>query len=479
MRSHGAGRRRRDPRRRRATRCRGRRRRGHGEHEDGGLADRAGRRPRARGARRAPTSQVTAGRPLVADRAARRTRPPPPRRARGAASRPTRAPTAHERLDAGRSLGYDVARRRSAPLADALLAAPPDRAREHAAARDLRRRARAQPPAPRARRRGPAPAARRSTCTRSCARSTPRPRACPTRFVALLERALAHFGISGLERTARARGRRLPAVPLPAARAAAARDAVRALLRAGSERGASADGDAAARRARPPRGRARRAASRRWPSWRASCAGAAATAPRGRGRARADLRRDARSTWRRCRRTRAARTASAHLQALVDCPQPLARLLDASGRRRLPARGDDAALLPDPPARGRRASGWSTASPFVLAAYEHDGRRHHVAADASPSPTRLPAALRALAAHARDAARGRAAARRPLRARAAPADVDGRSWPTPSCRRAVDAASRCRRARRRARSTASTCDLRPRRRTASSPRTATCAGCTR
>ena len=36
---------------------------------------------------------------------------------------------------------------------------------------------------------------------RSCARSTPRRRACRTRFVAGLERALAHYGVSGLERT--------------------------------------------------------------------------------------------------------------------------------------------------------------------------------------------------------------------------------------------------------------------------------------
>ena len=42
---------------------------------------------------------------------------------------------------------------------------------------------------------------RRSTCTRSCAASTPRPSDCPSASSSLLGRALAHYGVEGLDRT--------------------------------------------------------------------------------------------------------------------------------------------------------------------------------------------------------------------------------------------------------------------------------------
>ena len=97
----------------------------------------------------------------------------------------------------------------------------------------------------------------------------------PERFVASLERALAHYGIGGLERTPALEEAVSPPVPVPAARRRGARlgagdphAQARARLAAATTRCAACS---IAWRARSAR------ASRRWPSWCASCAGAAAT----------------------------------------------------------------------------------------------------------------------------------------------------------------------------------------------------------
>ena len=110
----------------------------------------------------------------------------------------------------------------------------------------------------------------------------------PDRFVAALERALAHYGVEGLERTAGAGGRVLPAVRQPAARAPAARRAVQAVLARHLERRATTartgPTTATARCSTGSRTRSPRA-SPRWPSWRASCAGRRSTARSSRRRA--------------------------------------------------------------------------------------------------------------------------------------------------------------------------------------------------
>ena len=101
----------------------------------------------------------------------------------------------------------------------------------------------------------------------------------PDRYVVHLSRALAHYGIEGLERTAALEDAAYRLF-LSQQRAATAREAVRAVLARHLERGDALEGErrASARCSTAWRPRSRRA-SRRWPSSPARCAGAAATSP--------------------------------------------------------------------------------------------------------------------------------------------------------------------------------------------------------
>jgi acetyl-CoA carboxylase carboxyltransferase component len=219
----------------------------------------------------------------------------------------------------------------------------------------------------------------------------------PDRFVAHLERALGHFGVTGLERTAALEDAAYRLF-LAQQRAPSARDAVRALLVRRLERAEPLEGEAAD---------AFRGVLDRLE---------AALAPR--EPALAELARELR--WRCCDRpaVEAAREETyalmrvhlaaladrperadrgGHLQALVDCPQPLARLL---------TQGTDDFLLEAMTRRYYRIRALEGLErreiegvPFLLTAYEHEGTRHHVAA-AFAEPDRLPAALAALASHA-------------------------------------------------------------------------------
>ena len=115
-----------------------------------------------------------------------------------------------------------------------------------------------------------------------------------------------------------------------------------------------------------------------------------------------------------------------HLQALVDCAQPLARLLTEGM--------DDVMLeaLTRRYYRIRRLEGLERRTlddiPFLLSSYEHKGARHHIAA-AIADPDRLPAVLDAVAEHARSS---------PTASRCSPTSTACRptptSWPRPSCR---------------------------------------------
>jgi acetyl-CoA carboxylase carboxyltransferase component/biotin carboxyl carrier protein len=220
----------------------------------------------------------------------------------------------------------------------------------------------------------------------------------PDRFVANLERALGHYGVVGLERT--------PALEqacyrlfLSQQRAATTRAAIRAILvrRLDRARESSAVGEGL-------RGVLDRLE--------------AALAPR--EPALAELARELR--WRSCEEpvVEAAREetyavmeqhlaalaeepecedSEARMAALVDCAQPLAPLLGRIG---------DAGPLVEAMTRRyyriRRLEGIEQGLrdgvPFVLASYEEGGVRHHVAATLGERSD-LPAALRALAAHAR------------------------------------------------------------------------------
>ena len=196
-----------------------------------------------------------------------------------------------------------------------------------------------------------------------------------------------------------ARGRGLPPVPGPAARGHRAR------RRARAARAPARAGRGAERRTPPTRSAACSTASRprspraspRWPSWRASCAGARSTARPSRPRARRPTPRCARTSPRWPSGPDDG-DREAHLQALVDCPQPLARLL---------TQGTDDFLLEALTRRYYRIRALEGLErrvvdgvAFLLTSYEHEGRRHHVAATFA-EPERLPAALAALASYAR------------------------------------------------------------------------------
>ena len=113
-----------------------------------------------------------------------------------------------------------------------------------------------------------------------------------------------------------------------------------------------------------------------------------------------------------------------HIAALVDCPQPLAPLLSRLA-------GDAGALVEAMtrryyrirPLEGTREQ-LLDGVPFVLSTYEREGRRHHVAATLG-EPDELPAALRALAAHARTLPAGEPLLADVYALRSQPEDLDG------------------------------------------------------
>ena len=398
-------------------------------------------------------------------------------------------PSALERLD-WLVLGYDV-RRRGGRGSSATCSAVLGRAR-----RDLARPAssacsRSTPTCARSAARARATrtprravAARRSTCTRSCARSTPRPRACPS--------------ASSRSSSARCATTGSTASSAPPALEDAAYRLFLAQQRAARAR---------RRRARSSSGRLEQ---RRPP---ATDAGErprvldrleAALAPR--EPALAELAREVR--WRCCdrpliepRATRPTPSCDEHLAALARGPDDGDREAHVAGAGRLPAaagaaarpahrdatpelrgaaRGDDPALLPDPPARGRSSRRSSTAS--VPARRVRARGRRHRARGGVRGARRAARALRALGALA---ARCRRASRCSPTSTRWPAAAGARERSRPRCRGVCARRRRCDRRRRSVAGPSAagaaavdviTFAAAP---TASSPRTATSAGCTR
>ena len=125
------------------------------------------------------------------------------------------------------------------------------------------------------------------------------------------------------------------------------------------------------------------------------------------------------------------------MTALVDCPQPLATVL---GRHS----GDAGPLVEAMTRRYYRIRPLEAVEqrlvdgvPFVLSAYEHEGERYHVAATLA-DPDDLGAALRALAAYARELPEGEPLLADLYALRAAEEDLAARCWSRRSCRAAVD-----------------------------------------
>ena len=219
----------------------------------------------------------------------------------------------------------------------------------------------------------------------------------PDRFVAQLERALGHLGVTGLERTAALEDAAYRLF-LAQQRAGTARDAVRALLARRLEQGEQLEGEAADA-FRSVLDRLEAALAPREPAlaelarelrWR-TCDRPAVEA------AREDTYAEAREHLAALVERPDAADREAHVQALVDCPQPLARLL---------TQGTDDFLLEALTRRYYRIRALDGLErrevdgvPFLLTSYVHEGTRHHVAA-AFAEPDRLPAALAALATHA-------------------------------------------------------------------------------
>jgi len=218
----------------------------------------------------------------------------------------------------------------------------------------------------------------------------------PDRFVANLERALGHYGIDGLERT--------PALEdacyrlfLSQQRAGTTRAAVRAILTRRLDRAGEPCGDGlrgvldrleSALAPREP-ALAELARELRWRAFDEPLVDAAreetyAVMEQHLAALAEDPDREDRD---------------ARMAALVDCAQPLALLLGRIG---------DAGPLVEAMTRRyyriRRLQdieqGLRDGVPFVLASYEHAGIRHHVAATLGERAD-LPAALRAVATHAR------------------------------------------------------------------------------
>ena len=215
----------------------------------------------------------------------------------------------------------------------------------------------------------------------------------PERFVASLERALANYGVSGLERTSALEDAAYR-IFVSQQRADAARAAVRALLTRHLERtGSSPAGptSATAPCSTASRSRSRRATPRS-PSSRASCAGSTSIRPLIRARRTRSTRTCAgiSARWR-----TAARSASRTSQALVSCQQPLAPLMGRLAADATPAaRGALVEAMtrryfrirPLEPMRHADLGG----VPFALGTYEHEGVRYHVARRAGWSPTTCP-----------------------------------------------------------------------------------------
>ena len=425
-----AGRRRRHPGRRGRRGAGRRRRRGHRGDEDGGVAHVAGPRPRAAGARGAEHARPgrAAARPDRRDRGRAR-----PGRRRRAPGRVRRRRTSDGPSDLQRLLwlvlGYDV------DEGDVAAIAAPARRRARRrrggarAARGLRRRARARPPAQRRRgprqpagaaarvpalarpgRGGPARALRRGARARARALRRRRPR--------------AHAGAGGRVPTGCSsascgrprRGgpcRRVLARHLERARATAPTGPTTATARCST-----------GSRTRSPR------ASPRSPSWRASCAGRPSTARSSRRRARRPTRRWTSTCARSPTGRRATRSASGTCtrSSAASSRSPRCWRAAAATPRRRRARGarggDDAALLPHPPARGASRHTELGGLPFVTASYVHGGVPHHIAA-AWVEPDELPARARRARRPRAHVPGGRARARRPLRA--APT-AGPRSW---------------------------------------------------
>ena len=335
-------------------------------------------------------------------------------------------------------LGYDLPDADVRQIVDGLLAAQPDLAREHALLElyaDVRALNRPHPdPGSEAAAMG-SPQEHLHEFLHSL---DPAAEGLPERFIAHLERAVSHYGIDGLERTAALEdaGYRLF---LSQQRAAAARGAVQAILTRRLEQD-------------EPAGEPLRAVLDRLEGTLAQ-----------REPALAELARELR--WRACDEplveTAREETATAmeahvtalaeasdaderdrHMTALVQCPQPLAPLLS----RLVGAAG------PLVEAMTRRYYRIRTLErveqrliegvPFVLAEYEHRGIRHHVAATLG-DPDELPAALGAAAAHARSLPPGDRLlvdlyAREP-----ASGGSSGRCWRAPTCRRPSPASPWC------------------------------------
>ena len=146
----------------------------------------------------------------------------------------------------------------------------------------------------------------------------------PERFMALLARALAHYGIDDLDRTPALEEACYRLFVCPGARADLARAAVMAILERRLQQRRRAR---RAPRRRLPRERStgsgghRAAATRSSPTWPARCATATSTARDRRAPGRARLRRDGRSTSPRSRRTRRARTATSASRRSSACPR--------------------------------------------------------------------------------------------------------------------------------------------------------------
>jgi acetyl/propionyl-CoA carboxylase alpha subunit/acetyl-CoA carboxylase carboxyltransferase component len=294
-------------------------------------------------------------------------------------------------------LGYDVPAGDVRGLVDAVISAPIDGEREHDLLEtyaDVRSLNRPHPdPGSEAEVMG-SPQEHLHAFLRSL---DPAAEGLPERFVAHLEAALAHYGVTGMERSAALEdaGYRLF---LAQQRAATARSAVQAILTRGLEQPEVARGE----ELRAMLDRLESTLSRREP-------------------ALADLARELR--WRACdeplveaAREETARAMEAHLEALSDdprradrderiaelvaCPQPLAPLL----ARRAGAAGPLVEAMTRRYYRIRELENVEQrlveAVPFVLADYEHDGVRRHVAATLGDRDE-LARTLRAVAAHAR------------------------------------------------------------------------------
>ncbi len=317
-------------------------------------------------------------------------------------------------------LGYDVPAADVRRIVDELVAAPPDPEREQRLLEiyaDVRALNRPHPdPGDEAEAMG-SPQEHLHAFLRSL---DPAAEGLPDRFVAHLERALAHYGIEGMERTPALEdaGYRLF---LSQQRAASARAAVQSLLSRRLEQAETGEG------LRGVLDRLEATLARREP-------------------ALAEIARELR--WRTCDQplVDAAREETAvameeHLAALTDdprrpdrderiaalvsCPHPLAPLLS----RRVGAAG------PLVEAMTRRYYRIRTLErveqrlvegvPFVLADYEHRGARHHVAATLG-NPEELAGAQRALAAHARTLPEGEPLLVDLYAREELPADVDRR-----------------------------------------------------